>query len=83
MERKSIPLLLHFMGSIFSVFLRTDEGVFSIPRPVFTKKKENDKKETNIPLYQYYSLNDYVTKENGSVLCNLFSLMFMTRNGNK
>jgi len=39
-------------------------------------------KETNIPLYQYYSLNDYFTKENGCVLWNLFSLMFMTRNGN-
>jgi hypothetical protein len=40
MEKKSIPLLLRFMGSIFSVFLRTDEGVFSIPRLVFTKKRE-------------------------------------------
>jgi len=81
MERNSIPcsyILLVPFSPYFCV--RTKESFPFLGQ--FLRKKRMITKETNIPLYQYYSLNDYVTKENGCVLWNLFSLMFMTRNEN-
>ena len=80
-ERNSIPCS-HILWVPFSRYfcVRTKES-FSL-LGLFSQKKTMITKETNIPLYQYYSLNDYVTKENGRAVCNLFSLMFMTRTEN-